>query len=89
MMELWKGLFPDKILTINYEDLVADQERETRKILEFIDLDWQKDCLEFYKQGRSARTASNFQVRRPIYNKSVSRWKKYEKYFSQALAELN
>jgi len=78
LMTHWKQTLTIPIMDISYEELVADQENISRKLIEFCDLDWTDDCLEFHKVKRFVATASYDQVRKPIYKKSVARWKNYE-----------
>jgi tetratricopeptide (TPR) repeat protein len=76
LMDHWERVLPaDRLLSLNYEDLVADQEHQTRRLLEFCQLPWDDACLSFYKTSRAVRTASVSQVRRPIYKESVGRWR--------------
>jgi len=78
LMKFWKQLFPDFIYDISYEKLVENQEPESRKLLDFCNLDWDKNCLTFYKNKRGIVTASFAQARKPIYKNSVKSWQKYE-----------
>ena len=78
LMEFWKQLLPDFIYDISYEKLVKNQEFESRKLLDFCNLDWDKNCLTFYKNKRGIITASFAQARKPIYKNSVKSWQKYE-----------
>jgi hypothetical protein len=78
LMEFWKQLLPDFIYDISYEKLVKNQEFESRKLLDFCNLDWDKNCLTFYKNKRGIITASFVQARKPIYKNSVKSWQKYE-----------
>lgn len=78
LMRHWHAMIPGFIYDIKYEDVVSDQEKQTKKLLKFCGLPWNKDCLNFHKTKRSISTASNTQVRRPIYNDSVNLWKRYE-----------
>ena len=75
-------------MTIQYEELVAEQETQTRRLLTFLDLPWDDACLNFYEIDRVIPTASYDQVRQPIYNKSVGRWKHYEKYLRPLMNAL-
>ena len=59
---------------------MADQEAWTRKILEFIGLEWDERCLAFREAKRSVVTASAWQVQQKIYRRSVERWRNYEKF---------
>ncbi|MCP5024300.1 MAG: tetratricopeptide repeat protein [bacterium] len=80
LMEHWRQFMPDSILTMPYEGIVADQETETRRLLEFCGLEWKDACLEFHKTDRPVRSASSTQVRKPIYGGAVGRWKNYESH---------
>lgn len=80
VMDNWRRVLKLPILEIRYEDLVADQESVSRRMVEFCGLDWDDNCLNFHKTIRFISTASYDQVRRPIYNKSVGRWKNYQKH---------
>ena len=76
------------ILEINYEELVADTERVSRKMIDFCGLDWDEGCLRYYESDRVVRTASYDQVRQPIYSSSVERWRHYEKHLTPLLEAL-
>ncbi len=88
VMDHWRGSFPGKILDVHYEDMVFDQERQTRRILDFLELDWSADCLAFHKSRRPVRTASNSQIRRPIFRSSLNSWKNYESQLAGLRARL-
>jgi len=82
----WRGALPaGTLLDVPYEQLVADQEGWSRKILEFLGLEWDERCLEFYKTNRPVMTASTWQVRQKIYKNSVERWRNYEKFIGPLL----
>lgn len=84
----WRSALPEgALLFVPYADLVADPEMWSRRIIEFIGLEWDSRCLEFHKTERSVLTASNWQVRQPVYSRSVGRWHNYEK-FIRPLLEL-
>ena len=76
-INFWQEQFPGFILDVEYEDLVADMEGQTRKILDFCGLDWDPACLEFYKSDRTVLTISVGQVHKPIYTSSIGKWKQY------------
>jgi Flp pilus assembly protein TadD len=81
LMDHWLKALPARaILEVPYEGLVADQENWTRKILDFLDLEWDERCLAFHETKRSVTTASVWQVRQKIYRHSVERWRNYEKF---------
>jgi hypothetical protein len=77
----WRSVLPaGTLLDVPYAELVEDQERWTRKILDFIGLEWDESCLKFHTAERPVITASFWQVRQKMYNRSVGRWRRYEKY---------
>jgi tetratricopeptide (TPR) repeat protein len=87
MMLHWHSCLPGKILDVSYESLVTQAEQETRRVCEFLELDWQPACLEFYKSGGAVATASTTQVRKPINTGSLQKWRKFERHL-QPLAEF-
>lgn len=88
-MQHWEKVLPEGfMISVRYEDVVADVEREARRIIAHIGLEWNDACLRFYETERPVKTASLAQVRQPIYTTSVGRWRKYEQYLKPLLAEL-
>jgi len=77
LMDHWRKELPDQFYEIKYEELTSNQEEESRKLIDYCGLEWQDACLDFYKTKRKVKTASAFQVRQPMSNKSVGLWKKY------------
>lgn len=88
LMKYWHHVLDLPILDIVYEDLVSDQETMTRKIIDFCGLEWNDQCLSFYKNKRDINTPSYDQVRQPMYNKSVARWKNYEAHLMPLIQRL-
>ena len=88
IMEFWLKNYADDIFVLDNEELVNNQETISKKLIDFCDLSWERQCLEFHKNKRQVRTASIEQVRKPINNKSIGAWKKYESYLSEMLLEL-
>ncbi|WP_019502985.1 tetratricopeptide repeat-containing sulfotransferase family protein [Pseudanabaena sp. PCC 6802] len=88
LMAHWHKVLDIPILDVQYEDMVANQEAMSRKIVEFLGLEWNDACLSFYQSDRFAKTASYDQVRKPIYTKSVARYKNYEKHLAPLKAAL-
>ncbi len=81
IMAHWRGVLPAAtLLEVPYEALVADTERWTRRMLEFIELPFDARCLEFHQTERVIITASKWQVRQKISTASAGRWRHYEKY---------
>ena len=89
LMSHWHSVLPGFIYDIQYEDLVADQEKTTKDLLAYCGLEWDDACLAFYKSDRPVHTASFAQVRQPIYKHSVRSWKRYEKWLGPLLDVLN
>ena len=88
-MAFWEKSLPEGVmLTVNYEVMVADFENQAKKIIQHVGLEWNPVCLQFYENERHVKTASLNQVRKPIYNTSVGRWKKYESYLKPLINEL-
>ena len=88
LMTYWRETLPGFIYDINYERLIADQENQIRQLLDYCHLPWDDACLDFHKTRRKVRTASNAQVRRPIYKDSVKLWKRYEKQLEPLRAAI-
>lgn len=80
LMVHWQSVLPLKMHEIQYEALVSDQERQTRELIDFLDLPWDRSCLAFAENRRPIQTGSAWQARQPIYKSSVRRWRKYEKH---------
>jgi tetratricopeptide (TPR) repeat protein len=79
LMEHWRTVIPsNRFLEVEYETLVADREGQTRRMLDFIGLEWNDAVLHHENNNRTVLTPSNWQVRQPIYTGSVDRWRKYE-----------
>jgi tetratricopeptide (TPR) repeat protein len=89
LMEHWRSvLSADAFLDVQYEDIVANQETQARRMIEFCNLNWSDACIDFHENKRSVQTASLIQVRQPIYKTSVERWKRYEKFIGPLLDAL-
>jgi tetratricopeptide (TPR) repeat protein len=88
LMAHWRKILPaGTLLEVPYEELVADQEHWTRKILDFLGLEWDERCVQFHKTQRAVLTASRWQVRQPMYRDSVQRWRNYSRFIGP-LSEL-
>ncbi len=77
LMDYWNKALPIPMLEMNYEQLVANQEVESRKLIEFVGLDWDPACLNFHQTRRAVLTPSATQVRQPMYARSIGRWRHY------------
>ena len=90
LMQHWRTVLPaERFLEVPYESLVDDQAGWSRRIIEFIGLDWDERCLDFDKTERTVGTASNWQVRQKIYRTSKARWRNYEKHLGPLLGLLD
>lgn len=86
LIQHWRSVLPrTTFLEVPYAELVADPEAWSRRMIEFIGLEWDLRCLEYYKTERPVLTASNWQVRERIYSRSLGRWRNYEKYIRPLL----
>ncbi len=83
LMNHYKDVITLPILDVTYEELVVDQEAQSRAIIDFAGLEWEEECLEFHKLPRSVVTASHAQVRKPMYQSSVSRYRNYESHLDK------
>jgi len=87
LMRHWDALFPGRILTLQYETLVTEQEARSRELLDFCGLEWEPACLDFHANQAPVATASSAQVREPMYRSAVARWRHYAAEL-QPLAEF-
>ena len=88
-MDFWHQLYPGKIYDICYEDLTTNQEEETRKLLQYCELDWDENCLNFHTSKRAVKTVSTFQVRQKMYQGSSEVWKIHEAYLEPLIKALD
>lgn len=84
LMAHWHAVLPGFVLDVQYEELIADQEGQTRRLLEFCGLPFEQPCLEFHRTERPVQTASSEQVRQPLYSSSVGHWRRYERHLAPA-----
>jgi tetratricopeptide (TPR) repeat protein len=89
LMAHWGRVVDVPMLRVSYEQLVEDQEEQSRRLIAFCELPWDERCLRFHASGRDVVTASYGQVRRPIYRSSMGRWRHYEKHLGPLLAALS
>lgn len=86
LIQHWQSVLPaGTVLEVPYAELVADSEAWTRRIIDFIGLEWDPRCLEFQHTKRAVVTASSWQVRQKINSRSVGRWRNYEKHIKPLL----
>ena len=85
----WHAVLPLKLLEVQYETLVQNLERESRRLVDFLGLAWDPSCLAFQETERTVLTASQWQVRQPVYTTSVGRWRHYRKHLGPLLDGLS
>jgi tetratricopeptide (TPR) repeat protein len=84
----WLRVLPLKMLMIDYEELIEDPEGESRRLIEFLGLEWEPACLDFHRTERAVFTASSWQVRQPLFKRSVGRWRHYARHLEPLLQVL-
>ncbi|MCC7508073.1 MAG: tetratricopeptide repeat protein [Planctomycetes bacterium] len=89
VMQHWRNVLPGRFHEVRYEDMVDDLEPHARKLLEFVNVEWDDRCLQFHKTERTVRTASVTQVREPLYKRSVERWRNYEPWHGEWFTRLD
>ncbi|MDC0529292.1 sulfotransferase [Gammaproteobacteria bacterium] len=80
LMNHWDDVLPGKVLRVNNEDVIDDLDGQVKRILNFLEVPFEENCISFYETDRSVRTASSEQVRQPINKKGQGRWKPYAKH---------
>jgi tetratricopeptide (TPR) repeat protein len=88
LMDHWRAVIPGAFLDVDYEKLVTNQEQESRRIIDYLGLDWEDTCLDFHRQSGPAATASAAQVRQPIYVSSVGKWRCYARQLAPLAGKL-
>ena len=89
LMQHWSKILPHNILTVDYEDLVQNQEEVSRQLIDFISLPWDDACLDFSRNKNRVRTVSAFQVRKGMYTSAVGRWTHFEKHLEPLFETLD
>jgi tetratricopeptide (TPR) repeat protein len=88
LMEHWDQVLPGKVLRVHYEHLVADLAGQVHRILDFLGLPFEENCLHYYQTDRSIRTPSSEQVRQPIYQSGLEHWRHFEPWLRVLKREL-
>ena len=83
LMNFWNNQYPNSIYNLSYENLISNQEAETKKLIEFCELSWENNCLLPHQNKKKISTASLAQARLPVYKTSVNKWKNYSKYLKE------
>ena len=82
LTEHWMTLFAKTIHVVDYDDLVKNPKQVVSGVLGFLQLDWDKACLDFHQLRNVVSTASVWQVRRPLYTSSSGRWRNYQTHLN-------
>ena len=82
LMRHWDSVLPGRVLRVQHEEVVADLEGQVRRMLDFLGLEFEPQCLEFHRTERSVRTASSEQVRRPLTAEGVDQWRHFEPWLA-------
>jgi len=85
LMRHWQAVSPLTILELRYEDVVADTGAQIRRLIDFVGLPWDAQCLDFHASGRAVQTLSRWQVRQPVHARSVGRWRNYAQWFGDGV----
>ena len=88
VMNYWEKKYPNRILHVNYEQLTEKQELVTKQILQYLELEWEEDCLNFHEQKSYIQTTSSQQVRKKIYRDSSSKWKLFQDHLQPMVNKL-
>ncbi len=88
IMDHWKKIFKDEIYEIKYENMINNPKESIKKLLKYCELDWEEDCLFFYKNKRLVDTISTSQVRKPVYKNSIGLWENYQNEFDALFSGL-
>ncbi len=88
LMTHWRRVLPGEFLELDYEVLVADLDAGSKQLIAHCGLPWDERCLRFYENKRVVQTLSQWQVRQPVYTRSVERWKNYEGFLDELKHEL-
>jgi len=89
LMDFWHELFPQRIYNLSYENLTENQEIETKKLLQYLNLEWDEKCLNFFENDRAVKTPSTLQVRKKMYKGSSDAWKEHWAYIQPLIDGLN
>jgi hypothetical protein len=88
LMAHWKSLYPDDILDFDYDAFVAEPRPALERLLAFLGLDWDDNCLAFHRLDNAVKTASVWQVREPLYQRASGRWRNYDRHLGPLKAAL-
>jgi len=88
LMKHWNSVLPNEIFNIKYESLISNPDEIIKNLIKFCDLKWENSCLNFHKNKRSIKTASDTQARKKLYKTSINSWKNYELFLNNSFENL-
>jgi hypothetical protein len=88
LMQFWLDHYGDRIYNLNYDNLTINQDDETRKLIQYLELKWEDECLSPQHNKRNVRTVSQQQVRHKVYKGSSQQWRKFEPYLNGVFDQL-
>ena len=88
-MNFWKQQFPEQIYELDYEKITENIELESRRVLDYIGVKWEKQCINFHKTKRVVKTNSAQQVRQKLYTGSSAEWQNYKQYLQTLIQSLD
>ena len=88
LMNHWLAALPLKMLEVQYETLVTDLPSQSRRLIDFLGLPWDPACVEFHRAETTVLTSSVWQVRQPIYQSSIGRWRNYQRHLGPLIESL-
>lgn len=88
LVDHWRNVLGDRLVEVNYEDLVSDQEAQTRRLLDRVGLDFEEACLHFDRNTAPTATASSVQVREKVHTSSVGKWRHFERQLAPLADKL-
>ncbi len=89
LFDHWKAVLGERLIEINYESLVTDQEQQTRGLLNKVGLDFEEACINFDENTAASMTASSVQVREKVHSRSVERWREFETQLAPLRTQLD
>ena len=84
ILESFNEIYPNHIYELNFEELTNNPEKESKKLMKFCGLTWDRKCLEFYKRkDMISKTASNIQIRNAIYKHKSEKYLPYKFFLNK------
>ncbi|MBO6763838.1 MAG: sulfotransferase [Maricaulis sp.] len=88
LMTHWHAVLPGRVHDVRYEDIIADQDGETRRLLDAVGVAFEPACLDFHRNASPSATHSAAQVRQPLYSSSVGLWRRYAEQLAPLARQL-